>query len=71
MEVGLDVLLMMLVAYLLVGLGVAIGRWDFESGTEGDAAWMGVLLTFAIALVWPWMIWRDAREASYMRDRYD
>jgi len=69
--VHLDILLMMLVAYLIVGLGIAIGRWDFESGTREDATWIGILLVLAIALVWPWMIWREAREANSLLDRYD
>jgi hypothetical protein len=67
----LDILLMMLVAYLLVGLGVAIGRWDFDSGVQEEAIGVTFLLALAIAIVWPWLVWREARETSFMRDRYD
>jgi hypothetical protein len=64
-------LLMMLVAYLLVGLGIGIGRWDFESGVQGEAITVAFLLALAIAVVWPWLIWGEAREANSLHDRYD
>lgn len=67
----MDTLLMMLVAYLLVGLGVAIGRRDFESGPEDDAAGVRILLALVIAVVWPWLIWQEARRARSLNDGYD
>lgn len=62
---------MMLIAYLLVGLGLAIGRWDFDSGAQEEAMRVTFLLALAIAIVWPWLVWREARDASSLRDRYD
>ena len=70
-EVLLDILLMMLVAYLLVGVGIAIGRWDFASGVHDEAIGVTFLLALAIAVVWPWLIWREAREPRSLHDRYD
>lgn len=67
----MDVLLIMLVAYLLVGLGVAIGRWDFDSGAQEEAMGVTFLLALAIAVVWPWLKWREARESSSLLNRYD
>ena len=67
----MDTLLMILVAYLLVGLGIAIGRRDLESGAQDDAAGTRILLAVVIAVVWPWLIWREARETSSLYDRYD
>jgi hypothetical protein len=61
----------MLIAYLLVGLGVAIGRWDFDSGVQDEATGVSFLVALAIAVVWPWLIWREARDANSLRDRYD
>ena len=68
---ALDILLMILVAYLLIGLGIAIGRWDFDSGVHEEAMGVTFLLALAIAVVWPWLIWREARETSSLHDRYD
>ena len=67
----MDILLMTLVAYLLVGLGIAIGRWDFDSGVQEEAMGVTVLLVLVIAIVWPWLVWREARETRLMHDRYD
>jgi hypothetical protein len=67
----LDFFLIMLIAYLLVGLGVAIGRWDFDSGVQEEAMAVTLLLALAIAIVWPWLVWREAREASSLLNGYD
>ena len=62
---------MMLIAYLLVGVGIAIGRWDFDSGVHEEAMGVTFALALAIAVVWPWLIWREARETNLIHDRDD
>jgi len=58
---------MILVAYLLVGLGIAIGRRDLESGAQDDAAGTRILLAVVVAVVALADLARGARDEFSVR----
>ena len=67
----MSIWLMTLIAYLLVGLGVAIGRKDFDRDAQDEAIGIGIVLAVAIAIAWPWMIWHETRETNSSLDQYE